>query len=115
MNLSLQFSLGDSTTAIILLVLGAWYLLMSLIAFSTFGYDKHSARKQRPRVPEKTLHLLELLGGFPGAFLAITLFRHKSSKPSFLLISALCSGLNLGLVVILLYTMSRLEVDLSIS
>ncbi len=36
------------------------------------------------RIPESTLLLAGLLGGWPGALLAQHLLRHKSSKPSFL-------------------------------
>jgi hypothetical protein len=34
-------------------------------------------------VPEARLHLLELLGGWPGAFLAQRRLRHKCSKHSY--------------------------------
>jgi uncharacterized membrane protein YsdA (DUF1294 family) len=47
-------------------------------------FDKEAARKTgRRRRPEQTLHLLSLLGGWPGALLAQRMFRHKSSKQSF--------------------------------
>jgi uncharacterized membrane protein YsdA (DUF1294 family) len=32
------------------------------------------------RIPESRLHLAELLGGWPGAWVAQRLFRHKSAK-----------------------------------
>jgi uncharacterized membrane protein YsdA (DUF1294 family) len=35
-------------------------------------------------VPERTLHLLALLGGWPGAILGQRHFRHKTRKVSFL-------------------------------
>jgi uncharacterized membrane protein YsdA (DUF1294 family) len=38
-------------------------------------------------VSENTLHLLELVGGWPGALLAMKLFRHKTRKLSFLLVT----------------------------
>jgi len=74
-----------------------WYLSLSLVAFVVFAADKHAARSGRRRVPEARLHLLELLGGFPGALLAITCLRHKSSKPSFLVVSILCVLVNLAI------------------
>ena len=104
MNSPIQLSLDDSSAVIILSILVGWYMLLSIIAFAVFGHDKRAARKQRTRVPEKRLHLLELLGGFPGAFLAIILFHHKSSKPSFLIISVFCSVVNVAFVAILLYS-----------
>jgi uncharacterized membrane protein YsdA (DUF1294 family) len=56
------------------------YGLMSLITFAVYYLDKRAARLGRPRTPEATLHVLELLGGWPGAFLAQRLIRHKNAK-----------------------------------
>ena len=56
----------------------------SLIAFGLFGIDKRRARRDsRARIPENTLHLISLLGGWPGALLGQSLFRHKTLKLSF--------------------------------
>jgi len=59
------------------------YLGSSLAALLLYGVDKRAARKKRPRVRERTLHLAGLLGGWPGAALAQRLFHHKSQKTSF--------------------------------
>jgi len=64
------------------LVLGA-YAVMSAVAFIFYALDKRAARLGRPRTSEVTLHLLELLGGWPGAFLAQRLIRHKNAKVSY--------------------------------
>jgi ADP-dependent NAD(P)H-hydrate dehydratase / NAD(P)H-hydrate epimerase len=45
--------------------------------------DKRRAREQAWRISESGLHLTELLGGWPGAFLAQRRLRHKVSKPGF--------------------------------
>jgi len=45
--------------------------------------DKHAAQSGQWRIPESTLHLLELAGGWPGAFIAQRLTRHKTSKRSY--------------------------------
>lgn len=63
-------------------VLGA-YLGLSLITFGLYALDKAAARQGAWRTPEKTLHLLALTGGWPGALLAQQFLRHKSVKPSF--------------------------------
>lgn len=42
---------------------------LSLVAFVFYGFDKPRARKDGRRVPETTLHLLALFGGWPGALL----------------------------------------------
>lgn len=66
----------------LLLILGC-YLLASLIAFAAYGLDKRAARLGRWRIPERRLHLFELLGGWPGAWLAQRTFRHKTVDPGF--------------------------------
>lgn len=62
------------------------YPLLSLISFVQYWNDKHSAQKGRWRTPENTLHITELLGGWPGALLAQQVFRHKTRKLSFQLV-----------------------------
>ncbi|MFJ3241295.1 DUF1294 domain-containing protein [Pseudomonas nitroreducens] len=64
-----------------------WFLLLypvfSVLAFLAYWRDKRSAERNDWRTPEQSLHLLELLGGWPGAFLAQQVFRHKTRKLSF--------------------------------
>ena len=52
--------------------------LVNLIAFTVYGADNRRARKDRRRVPEKTLFLLAIIGGSLGAFLGMRLFHHKT-------------------------------------
>ena len=59
------------------------YLAASTASVVAYGVDKSAARQGRPRVCERTLHLLAVIGGWPGALVAQRLFRHKSRKPSF--------------------------------
>lgn len=59
-------------------------LLLNLVTFFMYWVDKHAAQTGRWRTSERTLHLLGLLGGWPGAWWAQALLRHKSSKASFL-------------------------------
>jgi uncharacterized membrane protein YsdA (DUF1294 family) len=63
----------------------AWIAFTSVWAFLLFGFDKWRAgHTRRRRVAESSLCLLSAIGGWPGALLGIVVFRHKSSKPSFL-------------------------------
>lgn len=55
-------------------------LAMSAITFVVYALDKHAAQAGRWRTPESTLHLLELVGGWPGAWIAQQWLRHKSRK-----------------------------------
>lgn len=57
--------------------------LLNLATFMAYWLDKHAARQRRWRTSEQTLHLLALLGGWPGAWWGQQLLRHKSVKASF--------------------------------
>lgn len=57
--------------------------LMSLITFASYGWDKRQARLGRQRISENRLHLLALLGGWPGALVGRQIFRHKTQKTWF--------------------------------
>lgn len=60
-----------------------WMALVSLVTFFGYFSDKRKAQKNQWRESENVLHLAELAGGWPGAFLAQRKFRHKTSKLSF--------------------------------
>jgi uncharacterized membrane protein YsdA (DUF1294 family)/cold shock CspA family protein len=59
------------------------YLVASVVAFCAYAIDKAAARRDARRIPERTLHLIALLGGWPGALVAQRIFRHKTIKASF--------------------------------
>jgi uncharacterized membrane protein YsdA (DUF1294 family)/cold shock CspA family protein len=59
------------------------YTLMSLATLIVYAYDKTKAHKNEWRVSEKTLQLLALLGGWPGALITQRAIRHKNKKISF--------------------------------
>lgn len=59
------------------------YLLMSVLTFKLYANDKSRAQNKQWRTPENTLHLCELLGGWPGAFIAQRRLRHKNRKASY--------------------------------
>lgn len=61
---------------------GAW-LALSALAYAMYASDKSAAGRGARRTPESTLHLLALLGGWPGALVAQQRHRHKTAKASF--------------------------------
>jgi len=65
------------------LAIPAVYLAASLAAMIAYGVDKSAAQTGAWRTPESTLHVLALMGGWPGALIAQKILRHKSQKPSF--------------------------------
>ena len=60
-----------------------FYLFASLICYMAYAADKRAAGRGARRTPENTLHILALIGGWPGALLAQQLLRHKSVKAEF--------------------------------
>ena len=65
-------------------ILLLYFLFISVIVFILAGYDKYLARKNKRRIPENTLFFLEAIGGTIGLLFAMLLFRHKTSKTSFI-------------------------------
>jgi uncharacterized membrane protein YsdA (DUF1294 family) len=61
----------------------AYHLGISGVTFLFYGYDKMQARNLEWRVKEVTLHMLELLGGWPGALIGQHFFQHKTRKTAF--------------------------------
>ncbi len=56
---------------------------MSVATFVIYGLDKSAAKMGTGRAPENFLHLLALLGGFPGGWAGMFIFWHKIRKPVF--------------------------------
>ena len=76
-----------------------WLLVVSLATFVLYGVDKAQAKRDGLRVPENLLHLMALLGGFPGGFSGRAGFHHKTRKPAFAWV--LWISLAIHLVVVL--------------
>jgi uncharacterized membrane protein YsdA (DUF1294 family) len=89
------------------------YGVMSLFCFIVTYRDKRKSMIGQWRTPESTLHLLELLGGWPGGLIAQRVFRHKTRKASYQVTFWCIVGLH-ALVwadVLLQHRMSRAVVD----
>jgi len=67
-------------------IAGVYALAISAVAYGVYAYDKARARANEWRISEATLHLFELMGGWPGAFVAQRRLRHKCSKRSYQLV-----------------------------
>jgi uncharacterized membrane protein YsdA (DUF1294 family) len=77
-------------------------------SFGLFYYDKQQAINRQWRVPEKTLQLSALVGGWVGGILAMKTFKHKTVKEPFRTIYFSCVALNAGIVAAAIYTKGRL-------
>jgi uncharacterized membrane protein YsdA (DUF1294 family) len=79
-----------------------WLVLASTVTFILYRMDKGLSKTEARRVPEKILHGLALLGGFPGGWLGRTVFRHKTRKGIFLFILIISTLLHAALFYSLL-------------
>lgn len=64
-------------------VVAALYVVASVVTLFAYTLDKTAARNRAWRTKESTLHVLALVGGWPGALVAQKMLRHKTSKESF--------------------------------
>lgn len=62
-------------------------VILSAVTFAAYGWDKRQAKTEGQRIPEKRLHLLAFLGGWPGAIVGQKTFRHKTQKLSFTILT----------------------------
>jgi uncharacterized membrane protein YsdA (DUF1294 family)/cold shock CspA family protein len=77
-------------------------LAINAVTFVAYWIDKRAAQAQARRTPEATLHLLELLGGWPAAWLAQRLLRHKSRKENYRLVFLAAAFVNLAAMALFL-------------
>lgn len=75
------------------------YVTLSTITFAVYAIDKSAAARRGARVPERTLLLLGLLGGWPGGLLAQQWLRHKTRKQPFRLLFWLSVLLHCGALI----------------
>ncbi|KAK7191902.1 hypothetical protein DPSP01_011340 [Paraphaeosphaeria sporulosa] len=68
------------------ILLTIFTVVLSLVTFLLYGYDKMQARNLNWRVKESTLHLCAVLGGWPGALAGMHYFQHKTRKVRFLIV-----------------------------
>jgi uncharacterized membrane protein YsdA (DUF1294 family) len=54
------------------------------MTFMLMAYDKYLAKAQKQRISERTLLSFAFIGGTIGSVLAMLVFRHKTSKISYL-------------------------------
>jgi len=60
-----------------------YLVIINLVSGFVFSIDKNAAIKGRRRIPERTLHVLELLGGVFANLILMYTLRHKNRKFSY--------------------------------
>jgi len=72
----------------------AAYVLMSVVAFGLYWVDKRRAVRGEWRIAELILHGVELLGGWPGAWIAQRVLHHKGNKTQYLVVFWTIGGIH---------------------
>ena len=85
---------GKLPPLVLYLSLGA-----SVVTLAAYAFDKAAAQSGRWRTRESTLHLLSLMGGWPGALVAQRVLRHKSKKQPFQILFWVTVTLNCAVLV----------------
>ncbi len=96
-----------------------YVLAVNIIAFILYGYDKSLAKRDRRRIPEKTLLFWAWIGGSIGAFLGMRIFHHKTLKPKFALTVPVLMALEIAIIIYSLFqnyhlTVTEYEADLNL-
>lgn len=85
--------------AIQIKILLIFLLIINIITLITYGLDKWRAKKNKWRIPERTLILLAVIGGSIGALTGMYGFRHKTQHLKFKIGVPLILGIQLGISV----------------
>ncbi|MDI4497683.1 DUF1294 domain-containing protein [Moraxella nonliquefaciens] len=96
--------------AIVLLISGSSlkllgvYFIMGIISFFMYYQDKIKAQNNEWRIPENTLHAIDVLGGWIGATFAHKLLNHKATKADFRVVFYITIVLNIiGFLALVFY------------
>lgn len=84
------------------------FVLLYLLTINAAGFlsmlvDKHKAKKNQWRIPERTLLLIALLGGSMGSLLGMYTVRHKTKHLKFTLGIPLILAAQIGLIIWILH------------
>ena len=78
-----------------------YLLIINALSFLLMLMDKQKAKKDRWRIPEKTLLATALLGGSLGAIAGMKIFRHKTKHSKFAIGLPVILAIQVVIVVII--------------
>lgn len=91
--------IGTVLGAVPLPLLVGWLVVVNGITAAAYAFDKASARRGGRRVRERTLLLLDLLGGVGGAWIVFLGMRHKTLHRRFWVVQSVASIVWAAIVV----------------
>ena len=81
--MTIPLSLWQELLRMTATALSVWLPALNIVTFFLFGLDKARAKRQKFRIPERTLFLLSILGGSIGALAGMQLWKHKTRHHTF--------------------------------
>jgi uncharacterized membrane protein YsdA (DUF1294 family) len=78
-----------------------YVIIINILTFLIYAYDKHCARKAKWRISEKVLLSFTWLGGSLGAYLAMCLLHHKTRHKKFQILVPVILTLHIILLLII--------------
>ncbi len=64
-------------------IIMGYLLIVNVLAFIIYGFDKYQARKAGRRIPEATLLIWAGIGGNIGAWMGMKIWHHKTLHKKF--------------------------------
>jgi uncharacterized membrane protein YsdA (DUF1294 family) len=84
----------------------AYLLVANVVSFAMFGIDKQRARAGQRRISEHALLVSAVVSGTIGAWVGMSVFRHKTAKRSFQTRMVAMSAVDAAVVVLALLATS---------
>jgi uncharacterized membrane protein YsdA (DUF1294 family) len=84
-------------------VILGWLVVVNIATAVAYVYDKTAARRGARRIRERTLWIMNLLGGFIGAWIVFLVMRHKTQHRSFWIVQSLATVLWVVILVVVLF------------
>lgn len=81
-------------------ILVGWHTLAATLSAVLYAADKRRARAGGRRVRERTLHAVDLAGGWAGGFVARRVLRHKTRSRAFVRVFWLTALTHLALLAL---------------
>jgi uncharacterized membrane protein YsdA (DUF1294 family) len=92
-------ALGAILAAVPLSLLVGWLVVVNVATAAAYAYDKMSARRGGRRIRERTLLLLDLIGGVGGGWLVFFGMRHKTLHRRFWIVQSIASVLWVAIII----------------
>ena len=87
----------------------AYFALITIVAFTLMGIDKHKAKKGAFRISEASLFITALLGGSIGSVAGMLVFHHKTNHWYFQFFMPFIAFLQMtGTLIFLMFKMGLL-------